>query len=88
MTKWSRIYATNVQQGREKLSRYLEEMIENVPSWVEEKLRKISNTDEQLTYVLETFIERAGIMEFDGKQSRFEAEEKALKCIIEEHLEY
>ncbi|MFC1898372.1 hypothetical protein ACFLYJ_02250 [Candidatus Cloacimonadota bacterium] len=68
------------------MSKYLQEMLDNIPHWVAEKLRKLSQSEEQLTYLLESFIERAGIMEYDGELTREEAEKSALNIVINEHI--
>jgi len=61
---------------------YLKDMLENIPSNVEKKLREIANDENQLTDLVETFIERAGIMEYDGNMPRKEAEKSALAIVI------
>ena len=60
---------------------YLQEMVNNTPSWVVQELRAISKDDDQLVMLLENFIERAGIMEFNGGLSRFQAEKQALLIV-------
>ena len=62
---------------------YLKEMLDNIPSNVEKKLREIADDENQLVNLVETFIERAGIMEFDGNIPRKEAEKRALEIVID-----
>ena len=62
---------------------YLKDMLDNIPSTVEKKLREIANDENQLADLVETFIERAGIMEYDGNIPRKEAEKRALEIVID-----
>ena len=62
---------------------YLKDMLENIPSNVEKKLREIANDENQLADLVETFIERAGIMEYDGNMPIIEAEKRALEIVID-----
>ena len=69
------------------MNEYLKDMIKVTPSWVVHELKSISSNDDQLLGLLEDFIERAGIMEFDGHLSRFQAEKQALELVKESREE-
>jgi len=66
---------------------YLEKLIAATPSWAVTKLKPLSQSDEELTIILEDFCERAGIMEYEGNMTRFIAEKKALECILNTHID-
>jgi len=65
------------------MDNYLKDMLDNIPSNVEKKLREIANDENQLADLVETFIERAGIMEYHGNIPRKEAEKRALAIVID-----
>ena len=53
-----------------------------VPERIIKQIMNLTTDEEEHLIMLEEFIERAGIMEFDGMQSRFMAYKNALKCVI------
>jgi hypothetical protein len=52
------------------------------PSYILNKIESLSSDETQQLIMLEEFIERAGIMEYDGMQPRFIAQQNALACVI------
>ena len=63
----------------------LHNMKQNVSATVFKRLSDVSDNEIELENLLEEFIERAGIIEFDGGFSRFMAERKALECVLQNH---
>ncbi len=63
----------------------LHNMKQNVSAGIYKKLSDVAKNNIELENLLEEFIERAGIIEFDGGLSRFMAERKALECVLQNH---
>ena len=61
---------------------YLSSLKESIPTHIVNSLEMLNQNKSIQIGLLEDYIERVGIMEFQGRLSRFEAEQKALECII------
>ena len=53
-----------------------------IPTYIFKKIESLSSDESEQLIMCEEFIERAGIMQYDGGQSRFMAERNALKCVL------
>ena len=65
--------------------KYLEQMKQIVPYFVVKAIESVSRNKQEQTKLFEEFVERVGIMEFDGGLSRYQAEREALECVINNH---
>ena len=64
------------------MNQNLKDLLAITPDWVIQQLKAKSQNDYQLENLCEEFAERAGIIEFDGGKSRYEAEKLALRLIL------
>lgn len=52
-----------------------------IPSYIFKKIESLSSDESEQLIMCEEFIERAGIMEYDGMQPRFMAHQNAFICV-------
>ena len=52
-----------------------------IPTYIFKKIESLSSDESEQLIMCEEFIERAAIIEYDGLQSRFIAQQNALICV-------
>jgi hypothetical protein len=59
----------------------LKSLKQAIPTYIFKKIESLSSDESEQLIMCEEFIERAGIMEYDGMQIRFMAHQNALICV-------